>query len=129
MRNKIKYIPFKHPYFFSNESSGTSKNPTKYNNLPDGEYYIRGEIKGRTKRYMVIQGKWYFTKESQYIINYRDYFMAKFLLFPNLPEKEYEILFKMYNRLSEKWKLNCDAKKVWIKSRVNERIFRQRKTK
>lgn len=123
MRNKIKYESFRHPFDSPITIGGNSRNPTKYENLPDGDYYIRGEVKGSTKRYVVIQGRWYFTKDSQYIIKYRDYFMAKFLLFPNLPEKEYEILFKMYNRLSKEWKLNCDAKRVWLKSRVNKRSF------
>ena len=131
MKNKIKFIPCDTHFEFFNGNLKLSKNPTKYHNLPDGEYYIRGNVKGRTKRYIVYQGKWYYTRNFQFITNLRDYFMAEFLLFPNLPEKEYEIMFKMYNRLSKEWKLNCDAKTAWIKSRVNERSFEQciRKTK
>jgi hypothetical protein len=106
MKNKIKYLNFDYEMDHSDllEDFKVVENPTKWNNLPNGEYLIRGDKKEHSVEYWVKDNIWYLvsttTKDNgHYYCN-----AAKYQLFPNLPEKEWETLNKVWSKLSPYWK-------------------------
>jgi hypothetical protein len=106
MKNKIKYLNFDYNREHSELSDDFDivKNPTEFNNLPDGEYLIRGDKKNHSKEYWVKDNIWYLVSVTT-IDNGHYYCNAgTYQLFPNLPEKEWDLLNKVVTKLSPYWK-------------------------
>ena len=106
MKNKIKYLNFDYNREHSELSDDFDivKNPTEFNNLPDGEYLIRGDKKNYSKEYWVKDNIWYLVSVTT-IDNGHYYCNAgTYQLFPNLPEKEWDLLNKVVTKLSPYWK-------------------------
>jgi hypothetical protein len=106
MKNKIKFINFNvnYDHIELNHDFKNVENPTPYKNLPDGEYLIRGDKKDYSKKYWVKDNIWYLIEDKikdngHYLCN-----AAIYTLFPQLSEKEWEIMNKIpYKRLSKYW--------------------------
>lgn len=105
-KNKLKFLNFDYDISIKSIASKypIAENPTKYVNLPDGEYIIRGNFKGYSKEYWKIDNKWFLIKEvtkdnGEYYCN-----AGKFQLFPSLSEKEWLELNKVWKKLSPYWK-------------------------
>ena len=107
MKNKIKFSKLTNIWSHSILEKDMDKvvNPTSYKNLPDGEYLIRGNKKDHSKTYWVVDSIWYLIEDKvkdngHYCCN-----ASKYLLFPQLSEKEWEVMNKIpYKRLTKYWR-------------------------
>ena len=99
------------------KESGEVPNPTHYKNLPDGEYLLRGDKKDHFKEYVVINNIWYLTKNIT--TNNGDvlYRIVTYELFPNLPEKEWNILNKVVKKLTPYWQKIIYSRNVYLEKR------------
>lgn len=84
-------------------------NPIGVLNLPIGEYVIRGNKRGCRKVYWHLGNEqWILHDEtlegSEEIRYHYDYDANKYLLFPNLSEREWKSLYPHYNKLNSYWK-------------------------
>lgn len=123
MKNKIKYselMPYlKHKDLL--EDFKIALNPTPYDNLPNGEYLIRGNKKSHSKEYWVFENVWYLVATTIKDNGHWYCISAKYNLFPMLPLKEYEELTKHVNRLSELWQRNVYGFNCWLDLRSSSR--------
>jgi len=79
------------------------ENPLPYDNLPNGEYQIRGNKKDHAKYYWVKDNKWFLTEDK---IKDNGHFQCEagtYQMFPSLPDKKYKELRKNYKYLSHVW--------------------------
>ena len=89
--------------------------PLSYKNLPDGEYLIRGNKKEHRKEYYKYKDKWYLIHESTKDNGHFTCDATEYMLFPMLPEKEWELLNKIpYNRLNKLWQRWRSAHQHWL---------------
>lgn len=93
-------------------------NPLPYENLPDGEYLIRGNQKEHRKEYWKDGDAWYLVDvvekdNGHYICD-----SSAYMLFPSLPEKEWKrILAIPYKRFSPVWQRHIFGYKHWLELR------------
>ena len=100
MKNKLKYISFTHEWSHNEliEDFEIVKNPINYNNLPNGEYMIRGNKKGMRKNYWVKDNIWYLTSNVK---KDNGHFMTDsttYMLFPIIKHSEYLELKNIHHR-------------------------------
>jgi len=127
MKNKIKYLNFQNDWSHQdllNDFKPVS-NPTKYTNLPDGEYLIRGDKKEHSIEYWVKDNIWYqvsvTTKDNgHYYCN-----AARYELFPCLKNKEWTELNKHWNKLNPHWKRAVGGKNQWDRLRELRRDIKK----
>lgn len=78
--------------------------PLPYNNLPEGEYMIRGNKKGQRKKYHKVKDKWYLIEN---VIKDNGHYYSDsstYMLFPILSEKEWDNIKKVdWKRLNKLW--------------------------
>jgi len=112
MKNKKKYPRFKFIsrdfrfYSISDFDNDFNRveNPLPYNNLPDGEYQIRGNKKEHSKYYWVKNNKWFLTEDKTKDNGHYMCESTTYILFPSLPEQKYQKLQDVYDCLSPVWK-------------------------
>ena len=93
-------------------------NPSPYNNLPDGEYLIRGNKKSYSKEYWVKGNIWYLVNEQTYDNGRYICDAAKYELFPSLSEKQWQILYSVpYKCLSKTWQRYLEGHWQWMRLR------------
>lgn len=120
-RFKFKFINFSHEWELDEVKGDFDvvPNPTPYNNLPDGEYVIRGNIQYHRNEYWKIENVWHLVTtydfdNGQYMCD-----AAEYLLFPNLSEKEWEILNHpiAHGKLSKYWNRALYGRNFWMELR------------
>jgi hypothetical protein len=81
--------------------------PLPFENLPNGEYMIRGDKKSYRKEYFNSNGIWFLVEN---VTKDNGHYMcdaAEYLLFPQLSEKEWALLNKVpYKTLNKVWQRN-----------------------
>lgn len=81
--------------------------PLPFDNLPNGEYVIRGDKKSHRKKYFNANGVWFLVEDVK---KDNGHFMcdaATYLLFPQLSEKEWTLLNNVpYKTLNKVWQRN-----------------------
>ncbi len=127
MKNKIKYLNFTVNWQHSHllDDYLIVDNPTIWNNLPDGEYLIRGNKKDHSTEYWVKDNIWYLvsitTKDNgHYYCN-----AGIYQLFPILPEKEWEQLNKVASKLSSYWKRSVAGRNHYMDIRQMTRSIKK----
>lgn len=107
-QNKIKFK------FISSEFEWETKwldeefkriaNPLPYNNLPDGEYIIRGSRKGQRKVYWKNKDIWYFVEDVKKDNGHYYTDSTRYMLFPMLSEKEWNTIQSVgWKKLNLNW--------------------------
>jgi len=99
-------------------------NPLPYNNLPNGEYQIRGNKKNHAKYYYVKDNHWFLTEDK---IKDNGHYMtesATYQLFKPLSDKEYLNLKKCYKFLNKHWRRNVLGYFFWKELRETKRNSR-----
>lgn len=103
------------------ESCRIVDNPTKYDNLPDGQYHFRGTNKGEFVIYEKIGRVWSITRSTQEIT--RTEMHSLYGLYPNLPHKEYVELKQRYSEITPTEQLNVDAYFLWFNKEFKRKEF------
>ncbi len=127
MKNKIKYNKKDFSSDWYSEFEDQFKlvpNPTPFKNLPDGEYLIRGEQKDHAKEYYVQHGNWYLVDVIVKDNGHKMCRWAEYHYFPQLPEKEWNILNKVYSKLSNYWKMCVIGHNLYMQFRETKRNAR-----
>jgi len=89
-------------------------NPLPYQNLPDGEYMIRGSLKGHRKEYWKYEDQWYLISDvkednGHYYCDSRTY-----MLFPMLSGREWSNIEKAgWKRLNKVWQRHLWGYQNW----------------
>ena len=128
MKNKIKFKSFTANYDHIELMHDFKKiaNPTSYKNLPDGEYLIRGDKKGHSKKYWVKDNIWYLTENKTKDNGHYFCDAATYTLFPQLSEKEWELMNKIpYKRLSKYWQRARFGYNFYMELRASRRRTRK----
>lgn len=127
MNNKFKFKFLNFSYTpdadeFTDEFTEVS-NPTPYNNLPDGEYIVRGNKQFHRKEYWKNHNTWYFINEYTYDNGHYMCDAEKYLLFPNLSENEWDALNNpiIKNKLTKYWKRALYGRNFWMNLRNTSR--------
>jgi len=127
MKNKFKFKFLNFGYEpdvdeFDGEFTVVS-NPTPYDNLPDGEYTIRGNKQYHKKEYWKNNNIWYFIHSDTFDNGQYWCDAEKFLLFPNLSEKEWDVLNNpiIKNKLTKYWKRALYGRNFWMQLRKSSR--------
>ena len=76
--------------------------------IREGTYSIRKSGKSNFYEVEYYAGMWFLKGDWP-----KDFLIDKFMLFPILPDSEYEELFKHLDKLSIKWKQNVLAYRRW----------------
>ena len=131
MKNKLKYLNFEYDFIIKDFDLHYEivNNPTIYSsNLPNGEYLIRGDKKNHSKEYYHYNGKWWLIRETTEDKDKRNYYFDafRFNLYPNLSEKEWELLNKCKNKLSPYWKRAIEGRNLFMEFRKNNRGMEKR---
>lgn len=113
---KFKFIngEFNHWTFKDLECFKTCLNPLPYDNLPDGEYLIRGPIKGHRKEYWKYNNTWYLI--NTVIKDNGNYYCdsTKYMLFPMLSEKEWFFIQNVgWEKLNKLWQRHLQGYLNW----------------
>lgn len=105
MKNKLKYISRSFDQFDLEDDFEIVDNPTKWNNLPDGEYLIRGDKKDHSIEYYVKDNIWYLVDNKTKDNGHYMCAASTYQLYPNLSEKEWAILSHplVWNKLNKYW--------------------------
>lgn len=112
------------------EKECTKVDPVINYEVSDGEYLIRGSKKDHAKYYFVRSNTWYLhsTKEvdnGHYLCD-----AATFRLFPNLSEKEWELMNKIpYKRLTKYWRRAIYGYNFYMELRELRRNMRIKRIK
>ncbi|MCK9416573.1 hypothetical protein M0Q97_07960 [Candidatus Dojkabacteria bacterium] len=107
MKNKIKFLNFDYiPEIDDLLEEGyiIVENPTTLSNVPDGEYLIRGDKKDHANEYYVINNMWILISTTTKDNGHYYCRAGTYQLFPNLPEKDWKQLNKVWTKLSPYWK-------------------------
>jgi len=132
MKNKIKYSEASEWWNHKDllEDFDIVPNPLPYENLPNGEYLIRGNKKSHSKEYWMFENVWYLVATTTEDNGHYLVISSTYHLFPSLPTSEYEELSKHINRLSELWQRHVYGFNFWMdmrdqtrKMNLNFRIF------
>ncbi len=103
---KFKYISFEitHSIEDLKEDFKLCENPLPHNNLPDGEYMIRGNKKSHRTKYWVVNNNWFLVNSSTKDNGHFYCDANVYQLFPNKSQKEWENLKKIpFKCLSKYW--------------------------
>ena len=109
--SKLKYLAFSKSCYNAYHKDtikhhiAIDDNPSSYISVPDGEYHIRGEKKNHAKYYHVYNNIWYLMKNKTKDNGHYLCDAGTYLLYPNLSEKEWELLNKVdYKKLAPVWR-------------------------
>ena len=92
--------------------------PLPYNDLPDGEYLIRGNKRSHRKKYWKFKDKWYLVNDVTKDNGHYDCDSAEYMLFPMLSEKEWQKIKGVpYKVLSPLWKRHIAGYTHWMQCR------------
>lgn len=124
MKNKIKVIKGSVPKYIRDrlQEYTTEEKPVNYD-VPDGEYLVRGNTKGFGKTYLVVDNKWFLASKT----NQRCLLIESgtFNLFPNLSEKEWELMNKIpKKRLNKYWQRALYGYNSSVKFRKTYRMYK-----
>jgi len=125
---KFKYLPVSFNKYFIEDLKDeyVVDCPLDYNNLPDGEYLIRGEEKYHRNIYIKYKNKWYLTEKNTKQ-DYKIVDLVKYDLLPRISEKQWnEIKHIPYKCLNKDWKDYRLAYDYWYSMRYNSRELRKR---
>jgi hypothetical protein len=103
-------------------------NPTKYNNLPNGEYHIRGNKKNHAKYYWVLDNIWYLTETKTKDNGHHLCEAGTYQMFPPLSEKEWEYINKIPRKmLTKNWRRLRYGHNHWMDLReISRNIYKIR---
>ena len=118
--NKFKYIPFsiEHIAEEMTEYFQEVDSPLPYNNLPDGEYLIRGNKREHRKKYWKVDNRWFLTEDV--VKDNGHYYCDSTIygLFPMLPHREYVKLKEVgFKRLNKTWQRHVHGYFHWLELR------------
>ena len=126
---KFKYLAFRHTFFDVDElreQFTEVENPLPYNNLPDGEYLIRGNKKSHRKYYWKFENLWFLSEDVIKDNGHYHCDATRYLLFPSLSEKEWKyIALAGWKRLTPFWQRCLHGYEFWMelnKSRKNMKL-------
>lgn len=112
-KNKIKFLNFQYDILewtiietFIEQGYSIVDNPTPYSNPPEGHYLIRGDSKYDYKQYYFVKNIW--------LLHPKSYISCDFRSFPSLPERDWNMMNKMRNRLSPLWQRYLDDRNQWM---------------
>lgn len=117
-RITFKFVPRDFSYYDLADDFKPVPNPLPYQNLPDGEYLIRGNVREHRTEYWKEGEVWYLVSEvtrdnGHYLCD-----SSTYMLFPSLPEKEWKrILAIPYKRFSKVWQRHIFGYKHWLELR------------
>lgn len=100
-------------------------NPIGADNLPEGEYLIRGNQKFHRAIYLHIKNKWYLYEFSTKDNGYYVCDVATYQLFPNLSEKEWDKIRECNKYLSPLWKRYLSGHDIWMNNRSIKRNMKK----
>ena len=129
--NKVKFLVA--PTWWNHEDLSDDfkivPNPTVYDNLPNGEYLIRGNKKDHSKEYWVYENVWYQTSDTT-VDNGHSYCIAgTYQMFPNLSNSQWEVLNKTYRYLKPIWQRMVLGHNHWVDCREIGRNTRMKRIK
>ncbi len=92
--------------------------PLPYNNLPDGEYMIRGNKKATRKKYWKLKGEWFLIEDVKKDNGHYSCDSTEYNLFPSLPKKEWDkIIAAGRKRLNPLWQRHLYGYLHWCELR------------
>lgn len=113
---KFKFLNFSIPIeYIDTDDFLEVENPIGLDNLPDGEYMVRGDKKGQRKEYWHLNNGWFLV--ANVLRDNGHYYCdsTKYLLFPSLPEKDWEHVEKVgWKRLNKEWQRHLQAYHHWL---------------
>jgi len=99
--NKEFYDDFKEDY----DSFKIVENPIGYDNLPEGEYLIRGNKKSHAKKYWHCFDVWYLIENRTVDNGHFICDCTEYKLYPQMSEKQWDVLSHVpYKCLSPVWR-------------------------
>jgi len=116
---KFKFLHFSLPEEYIdlgeyNEYYKEVDNPIGIQNLPNGEYMIRGNKKGHRKEYYHINNTWFLVSDVTKDNGHNICDATRYMLFPSLPEKQWNAISKAgWRRLNKTWQRYLFAYYHW----------------
>ena len=104
---KFKFISptFEYPTKWLDMEFKRVVNPLPYQNLPDGEYLIRGNKKEHRTEYWKYHNIWYLVHESKKDNGHYVTDCTRYMLFPILSDREWDTIRKVgWKRLTKLWR-------------------------
>lgn len=131
---KFKYLKFSRFYFDEEfDDFELVDNPFPYNNLPDGEYMVRGDKKHHRKEYWKFKNKWYLVDDVKKDNGHFIVDLVNYDLLPRLSEKEWDLVKRIgFEKLKPIWKYyywaylhRSDMKRMrWEMKKFRKRILK-----